>query len=505
MAQAMRLAAALLAALVGASGCATKPPTQEERAAVWLAEAPRRLAVQVERELPPPDLRSRDHKVGERVGTGAVTGVGAAGYGIVDFCLRGGPLGCILGVAVSPVMFVAGAVYGAASVDSADSYHPIESAKGAAALFAPTRKPIDLPGLLEESVVAKVSASSRHAVYSERRARQGGAPPDLDGKLELSFRAFELFGDEGDDPSVALVLRVSADLSTPEDESLRWGDFTYQSPAHYVSGWKADDARLFREETGKAVRDIAAQIADKLNSSPSIMGRIRVDNARAKAAASAGIAHEPPSPVALAAPTGLTSDSSRNGLLAAGTEWTYELSDGIYGGEKSRIRVEVTDADDDFVYEKVSAIKGPRRPPTVSRAIDAREASFDLYRLDADRGLTEFAPYLFAAGGEKALKSVADAKGYPTAGYSDWVIRGAPPVWERVTVPGGTFRAVRFAIHGHRQILPFSPIAVYRFEIDVWYSPEVRRYVRLEHKTWLSGRRPNGDDVVELVEYRPPS
>jgi hypothetical protein len=137
--------AALLAALGLASGCATKPPTPEERTAVWLAEAPRSLAVRVDRELPPPDLRSRDHRVGERVGTGAVTGAGAAAYGIVDFCVGGGPLGCIVGVAVSPVMFVAGAVHGAASVDSVDSYHPIESAKGAAALFAPTHEPVDLP------------------------------------------------------------------------------------------------------------------------------------------------------------------------------------------------------------------------------------------------------------------------------------------------------------------------------------------------------------------------
>jgi hypothetical protein len=171
----------------------------------------------------------------------------------------------------------------------------------------------------------------------------------------------------------------------------------------------------------------------------------------------------PAEPLALAAPQSAASESSAPaGLLAAGTEWIYELSDGIYGGERSRVRVKVTDAHDDFVYEKVSAIKGPRLPPPVSRAIDSREARFDLYGLDADRALTEFAPYLFAAGGEKALKSVADAKGYPTAGFSDWVARRAPPVWEQVTVPAGTFRALRFGIlmdiarsrHSHRS--PFT-------------------------------------------------
>ena len=505
--------AALLAALVFASGCVTRPPTAEEQTAVWLSESPRHLTLHVNRELPPPDLRSRDHKVGERVGKGAVTGAGMTAYGIGEFCVGGGPIGCVVGVVLAPVWFVTGAVVGAASVDSVDSYHPIESAKGASALFAPAKEPIDLPRLLEESVVAKANASGWHVVYPERGDGQSKARPDADGNLELSFRAFELFGDEGDDPSVALVLRVTGDLEMPHQSPLRWGDFTYQSPSHYVSGWKADDARLFREETYKAVRDIGAQIARKLGSSPSIVARARVSAMRARQAAGAGATHVVPSlaesrlpgSVAIAAPSEAMAGSSSGGLVAPGTSWTYELTDRIYGREKSRIRVRVAAADDEMVHEEVSVIEGPKRPPAASRTIAAGEASFDLYRLDADRALTEFAPYLLEAGGEPALKSVVFTKGYPTSGYSGWVTASAQPVWEQATVPAGTFRVLRFVIRGHREIRPFSPIPVYRFEISVWYAPDVKRYVRLEHKTWLNLTKPDGDDVVELVEYRPPS
>lgn len=515
MAQASRVIslAALFATLVFASGCVTKPPTQEERAAVWLAESPRHLTVHVNRELPPPDLRSRDHKVGERVGKGAAAGVGMTAYGIGGFCVSGGPFGCVIGVALAPVWFVTGAVAGAASVNSVDSYHPIESAKGAPALFAPAKEPIDLPRLLEESVVANANASGEHVVYPERGDGQSKASPDADAKLELSFRAFELFGDAGDDPSVALVLRVTADLEMPHESPLSWGDYTYQSPSHYVSSWKADGARLFREETYKAVRDIGAQIAHKLGSSPSIMAQARVSALRARQAAGEGAMRVVPSPaedrpsgsVAIAAPSEAMARSSSGGLLAPGASWTYELTDGLYGGEKSRIRVRVTAADDEFVHEEVAVVGGPRRPPAASRTIAAGEARFDLYRLDADRALIEFAPYLLDAGGERALESVVFTKGYPTSGYSDWVTRCAQPVWEEVTVPAGTFKALRLTVRGRRQVGPFSPIAVYHFEISVWYAPEVRRYVRLEHKTWLGGWRPDGDDVVELVEYRPRS
>jgi hypothetical protein len=81
------------------------------------------------------------------------------------------------------------------------------------------------------------------------------------------------------------VLRVSAELRTPQGGPLGLGDFTYQSSTHYVSGWNADEARLFRDETVKAVHDITAQIADKLNSSPSIMAKLRVSNAGSRGAA----------------------------------------------------------------------------------------------------------------------------------------------------------------------------------------------------------------------------
>ena len=219
---------------------------------------------------------------------------------------------------------------------------------------------------------------------------------------------------------------------------------------------------------------------------------------------------EPPASetLALASPSEAASSESSAlaaGLVVAGTSWTYELTDGIFGRDKSRIRVRVTSADDTFVHEEVSVIEGTGKPPALSRTIAARETSFDLYRLDADRALTEFAPYLLAAGGEGALKSASGAEGYPTSGYSGWVTRSVPPVWDQVTVPAGTFRALRFELRGRRQIPPYTSIAVQRFEIRIWYAPEVRRYVRLEHKTWLSGRRPDGDDIVELVEYRPPS
>jgi len=193
-------------------------------------------------------------------------------------------------------------------------------------------------------------------------------------------------------------------------------------------------------------------------------------------------------------------------LIAPGASWIYEFREKIYGENDARITVRVLHADGQSVEEQLTARVGATRTMPVRRNIDARSTSFDQYRLGAsEEALTEFAPYLFAAGGEQAVRDVTDATGYPTSGDSGWVTTSAPPVWEKVTVPAGTFRALHFVIRGHREVRPFSPIVVYRFEISVWYAPEVKRYVRLEHKTWLSLSKPNSDEVVELVKFNPPS
>lgn len=191
--------------------------------------------------------------------------------------------------------------------------------------------------------------------------------------------------------------------------------------------------------------------------------------------------------------------------LAAGTSWAYRFSDRIYTQNRARFTVEVVRAENGLVQEHLLADPGSAPAPAAWRAIDTRDTRFSEYRLGANEELLEFAPYLLAAGGEEALRHVSGAAGYPTSGYSGWVIRTTAPIREQVTVPAGTFDALRLEISGRREISPFSPIAIYHFSVRIWYAPEVKRYVKLEHKTWLAGPKPYGDEVVELVNFTPPS
>src|ERR687883_951621 len=105
----MRRLLALLLAL-SAAACGTTPlppPTAHEEVAVWLAEAPRTIAVEVDREVPQAMLRTRDHHVGKRVGHG-VGGAAVGGVYTVAAGCAGGPIGCLIGVIFAPVGMVIG-------------------------------------------------------------------------------------------------------------------------------------------------------------------------------------------------------------------------------------------------------------------------------------------------------------------------------------------------------------------------------------------------------------
>jgi len=225
--------------------------------------------------------------------------------------------------------------------------------------------------------------------------------------------------------------------------------------------------------------------------------------AEAKVAAQSGAQTGEPAvgPLALAAPSAATGQFA----LAAGTSWAYEFSDRIYTQNKARFTVEAVRADDGLVREHLLAIVDFAPTRATWRAIDSRETRFTEYRLGANEQLIEFAPYLLAAGGEEALRQVSGAPGYPTSGYSGWVIHASAPLREQITVPAGTFDALRLEISGRREVMPFTPIAVFRFSVRIWYAPEVKRYVKLEHKTWVAKQRLYGDEVVELVKFSPPS
>jgi hypothetical protein len=114
--------------------------------------------------------------------------------------------------------------------------------------------------------------------------------------------------------------------------------------------------------------------------------------------------------------------------------------------------------------------------------------------------LLEFAPYLSLP--DSRLPAPAGVKtGYPASGNfpAEWQVSMSAVPDEPVIVPAGRFQVSRVTLVGVRRIPPSVPFPS-RFQVTLWYAPDVKRYVRTEHKAW-TGSALTVHEVVELVEF----
>ena len=62
-------------------------------------------------------------------------------------------------------------------------------------------------------------------------------------------------------------------------------------------------------------------------------------------------------------------------------------------------------------------------------------------------------------------------------------------------------------MQGRRQLgggVPFHLLhRTARFNYRIWYAPEVRRYVKLQHETWGFNGQWSGEELVELERHEP--
>jgi S1-C subfamily serine protease len=208
-----------------------------------------------------------------------------------------------------------------------------------------------------------------------------------------------------------------------------------------------------------------------------------------------------------AAPAAASAPASAPGMPAAGTVWTYSFLERIWSRRQIEISVRAVRVDGALVEEAVTVSGGK----DLRRVVNTREARFVETALSSSASVVESAPYLVAGNGGKPPGSVPQIQGYPAGapGLPGWTTTAQIEGWEQARVPAGTFKALRVKVAGKRS----SPIGgrnafAGRFEMTVWYAPEVNRIVRQEQRVWTAdGVSPTlaADEVYELLTYRPPS
>jgi S1-C subfamily serine protease len=188
-------------------------------------------------------------------------------------------------------------------------------------------------------------------------------------------------------------------------------------------------------------------------------------------------------------------------LPAVGATYRYQWADRQYGRQQEfTVRIQGIEG-----WNVNETLKAGEAAALVS-VVPARDLAFAGRRLAAGQSLLEFAPYLPLLQ-PADLQAPAVPLEYPDAGSSvagPWSISLQNADWDPVTVPAGSFRAIRISIRGSRQVFVASGAAfpVVRFEFTAWYSPDHKRYVKSHYQRWDRFSGMQGDDHVELLEYR---
>ena len=454
-------------ALLVAAGCATPPSTPEERAAAWLAESPRTLALQVEPDIPAPRIRYADRPIDGRRGSAAEAAGGAAVGSIAGGCAIFPPFGCVLGLVAAPFVATGAAIIhtvGTPRADSAADYRACDAPAGVAALCS--------EGVVAGDIAARLNGAALAAAGKPHRAVRlvpGSEARAAEGELFLGVEAIDLVATGSDlsapdlTLSLAFRLRVTARGGGGQTSST----VAYESERLPASEWRKDGSRRLREEIAKAVDSTAAGFVTALDAP---------GNGPPGAAAA-----EPPRAAALGA-----------AAVNVGDRWDYAYVDTATRRRRSA-RVDVAHIGPGEIFERV-AIDG-------GEAFTLRHGSQP--SLVSNRLWQEFSPYL---AGEGAAAG-AGWEGLPAAPLADCrrdgvlcALRGNVVGVERVATAGGEFDAVKVVLRLSSRDFRLAVGSSVDREFTYWYSARAKRLVKATART-LRGNTLDADYDVELTSY----
>jgi hypothetical protein len=187
----------------------------------------------------------------------------------------GAALGLALGIGLAPIAAVVGSVYGAIAAESAEKVKQAEAALKNAF--------VDLKvweAMGDRVFEVAQDRTSHHLVLvaepppdtpGEKTDEGSRARAGVDTVLEVSISSVALVAPPAVNPPLALILQACARLVRTADGAELYpsgGDdppaLAYASASRRFVEWGAEDARLFREELGRASQSLAEKIVDEV-------------------------------------------------------------------------------------------------------------------------------------------------------------------------------------------------------------------------------------------------
>jgi serine protease Do len=184
------------------------------------------------------------------------------------------------------------------------------------------------------------------------------------------------------------------------------------------------------------------------------------------------------------------------GLPEIGATWKYRYTDKRFSNTQT-FTFGVTGVEGWSVHETLTP-QDATSSQVSKFTTPVDEMRFVNHRLGAGRFLLEFNPYLLARG-EESYSKLSGVFGYPGNQSNPWKVTAQQLGWSEVTVPAGTFRALQVEFRGARAFnTVIAGDGVGRFVYRIWYAPEVGRYIKAQHESWLMNGSASSNEVVEL-------
>lgn len=204
-----------------------------------------------------------------------------------------------------------------------------------------------------------------------------------------------------------------------------------------------------------------------------------------------------PAPVARAEPAA-TADAA---VPRVGESWTYRTSGKWPTSPKRNIVIAVQAVANGVVTDGLRADGGSGLAGDVRRAAGAKPGFLSWDQIGA-----EFSPYLAAY---TDMGSLGTLRGFTTPdvppNWSQWYSELKVLGQETVSVPAGSFQAHKVEVWSNRRATggpTQAGIEPVRIQYLIWYTPQTKRYVKMQRRVISASGAENEKDVFELVAHR---
>ncbi len=212
-------------------------------------------------------------------------------------------------------------------------------------------------------------------------------------------------------------------------------------------------------------------------------------------------AESPPQPVVIPAKPApdVIIDSK---LPNVGDKWIYKIRGRWASSPKHTIEVAVLSVKDNAVQETLTQVDSNARKQLGQRFVRGPVA----YVTQSNQMGTEFSPYLYAFD---ELDANSEWRGIPTPDtnnfWTGWNTQGEADDTETITVPAGTFNALKITLQSSRNSSGSQTEASrepVRVTYRIWYAKEVKRFVKMVRNTISASGQAIDTDTFELVSYQ---